>query len=57
MRDDAEFGDAPEAAEAAPDGEGGEAAKTSADSGLPWDGDDARDYKYEELLGANLAAF
>ena len=55
VRDDADFGEAGEIAEAAADGDG-EAGATSAGSGLPWDGDDTRDYTYEELLGARVAA-
>ena len=49
QRDDAEFGEAldeeGEAREGDKEGGGG------GGSGLPWDGDDKRDYKYEELLG------
>lgn len=49
QRDDAEFGEAlDEDAAGDADGEKGAAA---GGSGLPWDGDDKRDYKYEELLG------
>lgn len=54
-RDEADFGEAGEGAEAAADGEG-ETGGTSAGSGLPWDGDDNRDYTYEELLGAHSPA-
>lgn len=50
-RDDADFGETGEGTEAAADGDG-EAGGASAGSGLPWDGDDSRDYTYEELLGA-----
>lgn len=53
QRDDAEFGEAlDEEAEAAD----GEKAKAAGGSGLPWEGDDKRDYKYEELLGEGFHA-
>ena len=49
QRDDAEFGEAldeeGEVREGDKEGGGG------GGSGLPWEGDDKRDYKYEELLG------
>ena len=53
-RDDAEFGDAGGGGETALDGEDSETVNTTSGTGLPWDDDAARDYKYEELLGAGL---
>lgn len=46
QRDDADFGEALDEDAEARDKDG-----ATAGSGLPWDGDDKRDYKYEELLG------
>ncbi len=33
---------------------GGEGEKAAGGSGLPWEGDDKRDYKYEEMLGERI---
>lgn len=51
VRDDTEFDDGA-GGDTAGDGDGGDATSAAAASGLPWDDDPSRDYKYEELLGA-----
>lgn len=55
VRDDTEFDDGG-GADTAGDGDGGDATSAAAGSGLPWDDDPSRDYKYEELLGGQLVS-
>lgn len=50
VRDDTEFDDGAGADTAGGDGDGGDVSSAPAASGLPWDDDPSRDYKYEELL-------
>lgn len=48
-REEGEFDEAA-GPDAAADGDGNDANNTATGSGLPWDDDPSRDYKYEELL-------